>query len=265
MTLDAIQCQVAESRHAFLKALEEHHDEDGQVVVEKFLLEFLSPEQERSQLAREFANETIELIRGFGAEAANMAQSVLIAKLKMETVVNGATLDVLKAAMEKIGTPSASADFAAAAKRAMDKAIEAGVHLDKVQAMAANIVQMRTLALKAFRDENIRLSLADLLKRLRAEADKDAKDKLADEAWAEAKELAEELGGLAIDEAPVLRWRKILEKVGKIVGPKKVDTSPGGTDAMLDLLGQLRKENKALAALDRSYENALRRFDELAV
>ena len=264
MTLDAIQDQVNESRRAFLKALKEHDDEDGQVIVERFLQEFLAPERDRSELARDFAKETVELIRAFGAEAANLAQAVVIAKLKMDIVLNAITTGILETGMQKIGTKSAPADFSAAEKDGTNKAIEAGVHLTKIQTMAANIVEMRTLTLKGFRNENIRLSLAELVKRMRNEVDKDAKEKLADEAWELAKELAEELGDLAIDEAPVLRWRKILEKAGKIVGPREVDASPGGTDAMLKLLGQLRKENQAVAALDQSYHNALRRFDELS-
>ena len=142
--------------------------------------------------------------------------------------------------------------------------VKAGELAIRIEALASSIVELRTLTMRAFRDENIKVSLTELVKRIRKEADDETRAALKDEAWSAIKEILDEFGDLALDEAPLLRWRKVIEKGAKILGPKEVDTSPGGTDTMLELLGVLRKESRALSALEQSYHDALARLDVLA-
>lgn len=264
MTLEEVRNQVVESRQALVKALERHDAQDGEVIVQKFLTEFLAPETERSATARQFAAETIDLIEAFGSEAAHMAQSAVILDMKMESVVLGIAARIAKAGMDLVGTPNAAKEFAKAGEELQRKACEAGLHAAEIQRLAAGIIDVRTLTLRAFREENLQVSITERVERLRKEVDEDAKEQLTDEAWEAAKKAAKEVGDLVIDEAPILRWIKIAKRAKRILGGKKIDTSPGGTDEMLRLLEQLRKENKAIGALESSYEEALARLDALS-
>ena len=265
MTLEQVGNQVLEARQALDKALHQHNAQDGELIVQKFLTEFLSPETERSETARQFATETIDLIKTFGSESAQMVESAAIVTTKMNSVVLGIALKVAKRGVDVAGKPNAAMTFAKEKEEAERQACEAGLRAAAILRLTARIIEVRTLTLRAFRGENLQVSMTELITRLRKEIDEDAKEQLTDEAWEAAKEAAKEMGDLVIDEAPILRWIKIAKRAKKIFGPKEIDTAPGGTDAMLRLKEQLGKENKAISALGSSYEKALERLDALAI
>lgn len=264
MSLDELQAKLNESQNRFLRAVQEHNKEDAEIIAKQFLDKFLDPEPKRSDLARAFANETIDLMRSFSGETAGMVSSVVILRLKLNSLASGWQVEAIKHGLQNIGVPGGAAAFAAKRKGIEARAVEAGELAIRIEALASSIVELRTLTMRAFRDENIKVSLTELVKRIRKEADDETRAALKDEAWSAIKEILDEFGDLALDEAPLLRWRKVIEKGAKILGPKEVDTSPGGTDTMLELLGVLRKESRALSALDQSYQDSLARLDVLA-
>ena len=64
---------------------------------------------------------------------------------------------------------------------AADRATKAGELVNKIQKMAANILVLRTVTLRAFQSENLHTSLLDVVARIRKELDDEVKDQLKDE------------------------------------------------------------------------------------
>jgi hypothetical protein len=70
--------------------------------------------------------------------------------------------------------------------------------------------------------------------------------------------LAAEIAEVVIEEvSPLHKIPKYMKKLMEIVGVKKADTEPGGTDDMLTLLGQLKKENQLFHELDEAYRKSM--------
>lgn len=73
-----------------------------------------------------------------------------------------------------------------------------------------------------------------------------------------AGKIAIEIVKIVIEEKlPVSTVHHIFIRLAQILGVRKADTKPGGTDDMLKLLEQLEKENDLLDQLDRTYNQAM--------
>lgn len=263
MSLDDIRTRLEESKRRFLAEVDRHDAVDRAVIATKFLDKFFEPEPRRSDLARAMARETIDLLRAFDSEVAGMVMGVAVLRMKLGVLESGWMVQALDEGQRQAGVPGGANAFAAARKDIEARAEQACDLAIRVETLASSVISLRTLTVRAFTDDNIKVSLVELVRRLRQAADDETKAALKDEAWAAIKDMLDQFGDLALDEAPLLRWRKVIERGAKIVGPKEVDTSPGGTDTMLELLGVLRKEGRALSALDQSYHDAMARLDSL--
>lgn len=263
----SVQADVNASRKRFLDALQESHTEDGELIIKDFLLPFLAAESNRSELARQFAREAIAAIRTFLSDRAQITQSLAIAHLSLGTVLNGLLSDAIRRIFDGINRAGPAGGLAAlqtAQAEACERALQAGTRIHEVQTLATGVLELRTVTLRAFRAEHLHLSVRDIVARMRQQGAEEAKDQLHDEAWEVAKEAAEELLAIVLDEEPVTRVRKVLERFTAIIAGKEPDTSPGGTDEMLKLLGQLRKENDVLRHLEETFVATFTALEVLA-
>jgi hypothetical protein len=281
--LKATEERVNESRKDFLRAVDAYDSDDGKQIIEKFLAEFLSPERERSEIAHAHAKEAIEQIKAFGNQRISMTENIGIALTMMQQAVLHLAIGVMSGPIETFSKPpqatggspmerlreqtarlgEAQRNLQATGKEAETKACEIGGKVALIQEMAASVLRMRTLTLKAFKKENLDLSLQDLIKRIRKELEEAGTDKAFEEACEFIIERMQEVLEIVIEQAPVIRVLNVLRKIGRVLGPKEIDTSPGGTDEMLKLLDQLRRESAALEALTKAQREATKELEDI--
>jgi hypothetical protein len=117
---------------------------------------------------------------------------------------------------------------------------------------------MRQATLRKFCREKLDVGWSDISDRVARQLREEAKDDLIQNSWDLALQLAAEIAEVVIEEvSPLHKIPKYMKKLMEIVGVKKANTEPGGTDDMLTLLGQLRKENQLFHELDKAYRKSM--------
>ena len=278
--LDAVQAEVNASKDYFLEALGEYNGYDGEQIVEKFL----APFQDRSPATRGIEQEAEQSIRRFNAVCASLTSRVSLALLRMQSTVLGIQLYVIRSGIDKIGGPIGTApgsspmDILAAEVQKLGeagKAVQAsgewatkaacqvGTNIVKLQTMAGDLIRLRTMTLRVFKEENLGTSFTELMEQLQhrqyAKTGMVLLDGAAERIW----ELAKELAAFLAEKNPSVELFHLLSKLGKAIRGKTPDTTAGGTELMNELVSQLRHESDLLGDVDKAYEDAMQDFDKI--
>jgi hypothetical protein len=292
--LQEIQKLVNRTRQEYLdteKSYDEAGSDDGATATENFLLQFLGPENERSEMTRKEAAETLTLIRDFGSVRASFFNHIGILGLRAAEVIKGITAKYLQIVVtgdpsKPLPAPSVQVSDLERAKleienfserrkqaeefvtRVSKRAAEIGKHQSNIHNIAANLLLMRKATLREFRKEKVDMSWADLRARLIHLVKEAAEKELVKGSWTGLVLLVSTIAALPILPSygpfilPVLLilwklqsyWRK-----GKVGNRNRTDT-----DEMQDLLNRLRCENKLFLKLDEVYANAQTELDQVA-
>jgi hypothetical protein len=282
--LTEIDARIARSKKDFVEALDSYGEYDGQKIIDEFLTKFLTPEQKRSELAREFAREAIAQIRGFDRERTSITFDVGIGLGKMNSTVSAIAIALMGETIENMGKShqtdgqsalenvvadvkgfdEAQATFVVSGKTAKQNAYKVGIHINRVQETAAGLLRMRILTLRAFKKENLGTSPAELIHQVRQGLYKETATVVLDKAWEGVQKSTEEIVKFIAEEDPSVRVLKLIVNIVKAFKGEPPDTSPGGTDLLLGLVGQMRKEAAVLQALRDTYAVAMADLDRIA-
>jgi hypothetical protein len=287
--LDLLQKRVNEARKNFLDASEacERDDALGKEIASNYLKRFLDDDPKRAEIAKEHAREANELLDRFGSNQASIANKVSLVAIKVQSAVTSLTLHFMRSASKGGKLPDAAAlptdptlaaiaaarAFTEGSKVAIDtardevfaNAEEMGKHLVNVMTLATVAILMRHATLLKFRREKLDVGWSDIGSRAAEQLKEQTKDELIQRSWDLTLEVLAEIAGEVIsDLSPLHKVPKYVKILAKIVGVKKADTKPGGTDDMLMLLGELRKESTLISGINDAYEHAMDEIDRLA-
>jgi len=208
--LEEVRAQVDLSRKDFLEANEVYKSYDGQKIVEKFLSKF----KDRSEVTHDLEQETEQLITTFDKDRASLATDIALGLMRMLSTVSALGLYIMAEGIKKVGEPpkippgASPMDVVRAQMGKMDEAQKAvsgsgkwaektacgvGLHIARVITMAADILRIRTLTLRVFKEENIGTSFSDLLQQMRDREYAHTGILVLDAAWDRIREVVKEL------------------------------------------------------------------------
>ncbi len=278
--LNEIQARVNTSKDAFVDALKHYDSYDGNQIIERFLAIF----EDRADVTMELRRETEDLIRRFNSRSASLATNIVILHMRLNATVLSIELYILGNGIDVMGRPidakgklspmellkehqkrieEAQAAIRKTWEWANKTVYEIGVHTERIELMAAEVIRGRTLMMRAFKDENIGTSLKDLGEQLRNKQYARSGIAVLDGAFERIFEMSKELAKFLVDENPIFALVNLAKKLGSAAKGKEVDTSRGGTELMNMLLSQLRIESKIIESIGETYEAALKEFDSV--
>lgn len=276
--LAAIEAQVNSSKEYFLATLADYKKYDGEQIIKQFL----APFQARSQVTRGIAQEAEQSIKRFNSVCASLTSYVNLGLMRMQSTVLGIQIYLMGAGLNKMGEPSHSPPDPMSILRAqmqkMDEAREAieesgdwakkaachiGADIIRVQTMAGDLIRLRKITLRVFKEEHIGTSFRELLGQLQQRQYARTGSAILDAAEERIWELAKELGTFIAEKNPSVELFNLLRRLGKALRGKTPDTSSGGTELMNELVSQLRHESDVLVDVEKAYEDAMKRFDEV--
>ena len=278
--LDEIQARVNASKDAFLDALNHLDFYDGDQIIERFLAKF----DDRADVTMELRQETEDLIRRFRSTTASLSEKVATLHMRLNGTILSMAVHIIGSVFEKMGKPTAPKQKASplevvrdqlkrldeavdaideSGKRAKKTAFEIGVHTQRVELMAADVIRARTLTMRAFKDENIGTSLKDLGEQLRTKQYARTGIIVLDGSFERIVEMSKELAMYLVEENPIISLVNLARKLATAAKGKKVDTTRGGTELMNILLSQLRIESKIIQSVMDTYEAALKELDSV--
>lgn len=276
--LSEIQERVNAAKHNFIGALESYRSYDGRQIIDRFLAKF----QDRSEATADLERETEQLISGFNSTSASLANDIDILLMRMQSTALGLSVYVMGAGIGKMGEaveapPGASAldlvvgqmakfkeaqkAFVQSGEWAKKTAYLIGVHSERVQLMAADIIRLRTLTLRGFKDENVGTSFKDLIEQIHDKQYARTGIVLLDAAFDRILEVMKELALYVAEKNPMVELWNLAKKIGKAIKGKAPDTSGGGTELMNELLSQLRRESTILQDLKNTFDDAMKELD----
>lgn len=278
-----IERRVNESRQAFLDACNAYSTDDqiGMDIANNYLKRFIDDiDPRRAELARDLAREATQLVHDFVGERSNITvhvnlvnQSMHSAILSLSTTAVATMLD--KAfqlpAQKQVGDPTSSLldmlksavrtpteEIEEAKQKAYERAAAVGERVINVQSLSTIALLMRHATYNSFKNEKLDVRWSDLSDRIVTQLKEESKDQLIQKSWDIVLDLTAEIGEIVIEEvSPLHKIPKYLKRVAKIVGTRTADTKAGGTDDMMKLLTQLRKESDLLKDLNLAYKEAM--------
>jgi len=279
--LEVMQDRVNRSREEFLHALNDYDANVAKQIIEEFVSIFLDEKESGwATNTRDLANQVIDQDRRFGGMLASITEKVAIASLKMQQTVLHITVELIGSATRVFGTPVATGtspiellrarmdqfhkghrDLIAAGEDATNQTCKVGVHLNRVQRLATDLLLLRIETLNAFKSKNLGVNFQDIINRLREQGKEYATDKGIDEAGRIIAERLQEILGILVKEAPIVRILNVAYKIAKVLGPK--DVKPDATNELNKLIDLMKKENAVYQALNDAYNAALEELDQI--
>jgi hypothetical protein len=286
--LEDLQRRLDEGLKAFIDADEKsiEDDESGRRIIESYLADFRDNNPKRAEKTRQSALEAQRYITSFPEKRVAFASKVNLVHMKMEQAITALLIRGFEVQQEPFNVPPVDAgdavehDPTSSALKAFKKlsddtrqaqenlerykaeafprAAEIGNLVIRVQCLATIALLMRRSTFQTFSRDKLDVSWEEIGRRI-SEALKGApKDLPVAKALDVAGKIAIEIVKVVIEEKlPVSTVHHIFTRLAQILGVRKADTKPGGTDDMLKLLEQLEKENDLLDQLDRTYNQAM--------
>ncbi|MGE0408762.1 MAG: hypothetical protein AB7P23_05810 [Amphiplicatus sp.] len=282
--LSDVQERVNETRQALLRAdadYEKRAAAAGDRIVKEYLDRFMDDDPRRSQIAKDAAAAIADEIRNFDAVRTGLFVDAALANLKLRYMLNSLQLHVVREGLQHFSAISDelikalatkradkpktdTSDFQAIVKTSYDDARTVGAHVAAIQALAAEIIVIRTETLVSFAKERLTVTLAEALRRIAEHVAQTPRSELLAKSWdAVCEAIAEMASAILDEEIPANRIKKILEILAKGLGAQKAGTSPGDTDVMQNLLPAAHAHQQVLDKLAIALRAAAAAFDEI--
>jgi hypothetical protein len=289
--LDFVQERINKARQRYLEALNSYRPDgkkDAETIVNEFLSKLLEPDPDRSNIARQEAQETIALIKQFRAVEIRFTYHIALLGLQLDLTVTSLETIVFRRYMDAvIGGPAAAGSDAPpleqvlqfgrrlqraiqaqgpAAQEAMAQAAVVGNQYAYLANSASMLLFMRKATLRSFAGEHLdEKSWLGLLADFDKELNEITADIALDKSIEFIAERAADVFGIALAGVPVGTLAKGSAKIlTKVIRKREIDLRPGATDQMQLLLEQLRAENAMFEEFDKQYSKTMALFDELA-
>jgi hypothetical protein len=276
--LDSADKLVTESAKHFLEALKGFEKYDGERIVEAFLTPFAN----RSEVTRSIQLEAERAIKQFTSVCASLASDVNIAMMWLSGTVMGIQTFVISEGLHVFDAPPGDAElsvterffarhkhmnerheeFKKKVEWARTSACKVARNVEKVNLMAADVIEIHSTTLRVFKKEKVGTSFQDLLKKIEEREYREAGTELLKAIGERLWEVTKELGAIVMEEEPISALLDKMKRLGKAIkGKSRLDTTPGGTEGLNELVSQLRREADLLKEIEKEYQAAMNEFD----
>ena len=274
-----LDARIAASRRDFLAAQGAYDAlaDDVEKITSEFLEKFLGPDDGRSQIAKDAALETLQLIKHFETTRASLSSKVAILGQYLQAASLAQQVRVINASVSGLARSDVieeaePIDFLRDFSKRLETTIDdlgstmnsatallgsIAHRVDQVQRMATAYISTRHDLLRRFRRDHIDYSWAELRKRLAENLRDLAEEEALKRAWEVLLASAQEVFEIVLDEGWIRRGPRLVRRLKKVFKVGENELPPDKTDLMQRFLGQLRRENECLQELDLAFEEAV--------